>query len=122
MRRIKIVLGSAALFLAIALGWAVSAAELANVNLQEDIRDIAAQGGTRIGLLPPSSDEDISNTVVRKAQGHGIALKPQQVIVRRTSSGETSTLYIAAHYTVSVNFWLFSLNLHFAPSSDKSSS
>ncbi len=120
MRRIKIVLGSALLFLAIALGWAVSAAEVANVNLHEDIRDLAAQSGAQIGLLAPSSDEDIRNTVVRKAQEHGIALKPQEVILRRTGSGETSTVHIAAHYTVSVNCWLFSLNLHFAPSSDKS--
>jgi type III secretion system FlhB-like substrate exporter len=120
MRRIKIVLGSAVLFLAISLAWAVGAAEVANVNLQEDIRDIAAQGATRMGVVAPSSDGDISNTVVRKAQEHGIALKPQQVMVRRTGSGETSTLYITAHYTVSVNCWLFSLNLRFTPSSDRS--
>lgn len=113
-------MGLAVLFLAISLAWAVGAAEVANVNLQEDIRDIAAQGGAQIGLLAPSSDEDISRTVVRKAQEHGIALKPQEVIVRRTGSGDTSRLHIAAHYTVSVNFWLFSLNLHFTPSSDKS--
>jgi hypothetical protein len=62
VRRIKIVLGSVGLFLAIALGWVLSAAEVANVNLQEDIHDIAAQGGTQIGLLAPSLDEDIRNT------------------------------------------------------------
>ena len=47
MRKIKIALGLALLFLAIALGWAVSTAEVAQVNLHEDIRDIAAQGGTQ---------------------------------------------------------------------------
>jgi hypothetical protein len=119
VRRITIVLGLAVLFLVMSLAWAAGSAEVANMNLQEDIRDLAAQGGTRIGLLSPSSDEDIRNIVVRKAQEHGIALKPQQVIVRRTDSGETSTLHIAAHYTVPVNLWLFSLNLHFTPSSDK---
>ncbi len=108
------------MLLAISLAWSVSAAEVANVNLQEDIRDLAAQGGAQIGLRAPSSDEDIRNTVVRKAQEHGIALNPQEVTVRRTGSGDTSRLYIAAYYTVSVNFWLFSLNLHFSPSSDKS--
>lgn len=118
MRRIKLLL-VAALFLAAALVWTVSSAEMANVNLQEDMRDLAAQGGAQIGLVAPSTDEDITKIVASKAQEHGIALKPEQVIVRRTGSGETSKLYIAAHYTVSVNCWLFSFNLHFAPASDK---
>ena len=119
MGRVKIILGSAALFLAIALAWAVSAAEVANVNLQEDMRDLASQGGTQIGLVAPSTDEAITRIVAQKAQEHGIALKPEQVTVQRTGSGEKTQLHIAAHYAVSVNCWLFSLNLHFAPSSDK---
>jgi hypothetical protein len=119
MGRIKIFLAAAALFLAIALAWAVGVAEVANVNLQEDMRDMAAQGGSQIGLVEPRTDEDISKMVASKAQEHGIALKSEQVRVQRTSSGDRSNLHIAAHYTVSVNCWLFSLNLHFAPSSDK---
>ena len=119
MGRIKIFLIVAALFPAIALAWTVSAAEVANVSLQEDIRDMAAQGGAQIGLVDPSTDEDIAKMVARKAQEHGIPLKPEQVTVQRTGSGEKTQLHIAAHYTVSVNCWLWSLNLHFAPSSDK---
>jgi len=120
MGRIRILLAAEVLFLLIALGWAVGTAEIANVNLQEDIRDLAAQGGAQIGLLEPSTDDDIRNTVARKAHVHGIALKPEQVMVSRTGSEEKSKVHIAAHYTVSVNCGLFSLNLHFAPSSDKS--
>lgn len=119
MPRIKIVLGLAALFLAIALGWEIGAAEVANVNLQEDMRDLAAQGGAQIGLVAPSTDDDVRNMVASKAQADGIALKPEQVTVTRTVSGEKSQLHIAAHYTAPLNCWLFSLNLQFAPSSDK---
>ena len=119
MGRIKIFLASVALVLAIALAWTVGAAEVANVSLQEDIRDMAAQGGAQIGLVAASTDEDITKMVAQKAQEHGIPLKPEQVIVQRTDAGEKTQLHIAAHYTVSVNCWLFSLNLHFAPSSDK---
>lgn len=119
MGRIKIILGSAALLVAIALTWAVSAAEVANVSLQEDMRDLAAQGGAQIGLVEPRTDGDMSKIVASRAQEHGIPLKPDQVTVLRTGSGEKSELHIAAHYTISVNCWLFSLNLHFAPSSDK---
>ena len=38
--------------------------------------------------------------------------------VRRTDSGETSSLYLAADYTAPVNLAFFSFNLHFTPSSD----
>jgi hypothetical protein len=41
-------------------------------------------------------------------------------MVSRTGSEEKSKVHIAAHYTVPANCGLFSLNLHFAPSSDKS--
>lgn len=119
MGRIQILLAVALLFLAILLAWSVGAAEVANVNLQEEMRDLAAQGGAQIGLVEPSTDNDIRNAVAQKAQEHGIALKPEQVTVQRTVAGEKSKLHIAAHFTVPVNCWLFSLNLHFAPSSDK---
>lgn len=120
MRRVKILAAAAVPFLAIALGWEVGAAEIANMNLQEEMRDLAAQGGAQIGLVAPSTDDDVRNTIASKAQAHGIALKPEQVTVNRTVLGEKSRLHITAHYTVPVNCWLFSLNLHFAPSSDKS--
>lgn len=118
MGRVKVLLAAAVLFVVVALGWAVGAAEIESVNLREDIRDLAAQGGAQIGLLEPSTDDDIRKTVAHKAQEHGIALQPEQVMVQRTVVGEKSKLHIAAHYTVSVNCWLFSLNLHFSPSSD----
>jgi len=120
MGRIRFLLAAAVLFLVIALGWAVGAAEIANVNLQEEMRDLAAQGGAQIGLVEPSTDDDIRKIVAHKAQQHGIALKPEQVMVQRTVAGEKSKLHIEAHYTVPVNCWLFSLNFHFAPSSDSS--
>ena len=120
MGRIKLLLAAAVLFVLVALAWSVGAAEVANVTLQEEMRDLAAQGGAQIGLVEPSMDNDLRNTVAHKAQEHGIALKPEQVTVQRTVVGEKSKLHLVAHYTVPVNCWLFSLNLHFAPSSDKS--
>lgn len=89
----------------------MSVAEIANVSLQEDFRGLAAQGGTQIGLVAPSTDEDITKIVAQKAQEHGIALRPEQMTVRRTDFGGKTTLHIAAHYAVSVKCWLFSLNL-----------
>ena len=118
MRRFKIILGIALLALVTATGWQIGAWEIANASLQEEMRDMASQSGTHIGLVAPPSDDDLNAAVVRKAKEHGIDLAPAQVTVRRINPGEKSTLSLAADYTVPVNLLLFSFHLHFAPSSD----
>jgi|SRR5450755_4894883 hypothetical protein len=119
MQRFKIILGVAVLVLIIVAGWQIGSSEVANMNLQEDMRDMASQAGVHVGVVVPISDDDVSGAVVRKAKEHGIELIPAQVTVRRTTSGETSTLHLAADYTASVNLGIFSVSLHFTPSTDK---
>jgi hypothetical protein len=119
MPRIKILLGLAILGLALVAGWQIGAAELANVNFQEDLRDMASQAGAHVGVVAPSSDEQVTRTVMRKASEHGIELTPEQITVRRATSGELSTWYLAAEYTVPVNLGIYSFPLHFNPSSDR---
>jgi hypothetical protein len=119
MRKITLILGLAVLVLTVLAGWQIGACELANMNFQEDLHDLASQVGTHIGFAAPTSDEEMNLIVVHKAKEHGIDLQATQVTVRRTNSGETSTLYLAADYTVPVNLAFFSVNLHFTPTSDK---
>jgi hypothetical protein len=119
MRRITIILGIAVLVLMVLVGWQVGSWELANMNLQEEMQDLASQAGTHVGFVPPSSDEEVSHAIIRRAREHGIELKLTQVTVRRTNPGEKSTLYVAADYTVPVSLAFFSFKLHFTPSSDK---
>jgi hypothetical protein len=120
VRRITIIPGIAVLVLMVLVGWQVGSWELSNMNLQEEMQDLASQAGTHVGFVPPSSDEEVSRAIIRRAKEHGIELNPTQVTVRRTNPGEkTSTLYLAADYTVPVNLAFFSFKLHFAPSSDK---
>jgi hypothetical protein len=99
--------------------WQIGAAELANVNFREDIRDLAAQAGTNIGLVQKKSDDDITRTVIDRALSHGIGLEPSQVTVRRTDSGPTTRLYLAADYSASAKLPLLTLKLHFRPSSER---
>jgi type III secretion system FlhB-like substrate exporter len=122
MRQLKIILGLAVLVLVITAGWQIGSAEVANMNLQEEIRDMASQAGTHLGIVVPKSDDDVRDEVVRKAKEHGIDLQSDQVTVRRINPGEKSILHVSADYTVPVNLLLFSFNLHFAPSSDKKGS
>ena len=55
--------------------------ELANVELESDLRDIASQAGARIGLETMSTDEELRSAVIHKAGEHNIQLQPEQVTV-----------------------------------------
>jgi len=100
--------------------WQIGSSEVANLNFQEDIRDVASQAGARVGVVvPPSSDEVVIQTIIRKAKEHGIELRADQVTVRRTQLGEDSILHLSADYTVPVKLFFVSLSLHFAPASER---
>lgn len=119
MRRVLLILGLAVVVSAGVAGWQIASCELANVELHDDIRYLAAQIGTRIGLDAPSTDEDLRGAVIRKAQEHQIRLQPEQVTVQRTGTGDAQLVYLAADYKVRVRLLGFSLPLHFITSSAK---
>jgi len=119
MRKIILLLGLTALVMAGVTGWQIASCELANFELHDDMRYLAAQLGTRIGLNPPSTDEDLRSAVIRKAQEHEIQLEPQQVTVQRTGTGVAQIIYLAADYKVRVKLLGFSLPFHFTTSSAK---
>src|SRR6266436_9265631 len=75
MGKAKLILGLAVLALAGVAGWRIASCELASIELREDMRDLAAQVGSRIGLTPQSTDEDFRRAVVRKAEEHEIQLE-----------------------------------------------
>jgi hypothetical protein len=119
MGKAKLILGLAILGLVVAAGWQIASCEIANLELQTDMRDIAAQVASRIGLEAPNSDEDLRNAVIHKAEEHDIQLEPVQVTVQHTGSGKTSAINIAADYKARVNLLVYSFTLHFTPSSAK---
>ena len=117
--RIKIIVAMIAAALMFALGWQIAAAEVADINFREEIRDLAAQGGSNVGLLEPKSDAQMCDLVIQKAKAHGIDLQPSQVTVIRTNPGLHSTLYLAAYYSVPISLGVFSFRMHFTPSTNK---
>jgi hypothetical protein len=119
MGKSKLIFGLAVCVLGGSAGWQVATWEIANTNLQDDLRDMGAQAGTHIGVVAANSDEEMNRAVIRKAKEHGVELSPAQITVRRIGSGERTTFYLSADYTVPVNLGLFSFRLHFTPSSDK---
>jgi hypothetical protein len=113
----KYIFGIAVMVAAVMVGWEILEPEITNIIFQDELHDLAAQAGARVGLLVPSSDEDLRNAVIRRAARHEIPLEPEQVTVRRSGIPESPVLYLAVNYTVPVNLPLYSFNLHFSPTS-----
>jgi len=112
-KKIAIVIGVVALVWIFSLGWQIGAAELANVELRDDLKDVASQLGAHIGFSPPMSDEGFRDTVVRKAENDGIKLSPEQVTVVRTTSGDRVAIYLSVDYRAPIHVPGFSTTLHF---------
>ncbi len=119
MQRAKLIVGIAVLALAIIAGWPIASYELANMELHEDLRDLAAQTGAHIGLNSFNTDEDFRNAVIRAARRYEIQLEPEQVTVQRTGTTQAPFIYLAADYNVRVTLAGCSFTFHFHPSSAK---
>jgi len=122
--KIKVLLSLAVVALIVAAAWQIGGAEIANLNLREDIRDVAAQTGTHIGYQAPMNEDQVAQLLIQKAGDRGITLTPEQITVRRKplDSGffrGQSTWYVAADYSVPVNLGFTTIRLHFTPSSEK---
>jgi hypothetical protein len=99
------------------LGWQVGACEIANLELNDDLRDIAAQVGTKIGLDPIREDAELRAMVVRRAEDYDIPLQAEQVSVERSGAGDQQAIRLTVDYRARVHFLAYSFTLHFRPSS-----
>ncbi len=117
MGKVKLILGLAVLGLVIIGGWQIASCELANLELHEELHDLAAQTGAYIGLNPFNTDEDFRNAIIRAAKRHEIQLEPEQVTVERTGSPPKQIIFLAADYKARVTLPGFPFTLHFHPSS-----
>jgi hypothetical protein len=121
MGRVKLILGIAIFVAVIVTGSQIIPPELANFQFEDDLHDIAALRGSRVGLLPASTDDSLRAIVIRRAKEHDIQLAPEQVKVERVSTPGAPTVYLAADYTAPINLPGYSFTLHFTPSSTSKS-
>jgi len=119
MKKITLIACIAILALAVNAGWQIASNELANRQLEEDLRDLASRNAEHIGLTAPTTDDDLRNSVIHDAKALGIVLDPNQVTVQHTGEGKSSAVHLAADYTARVRLLGFSFNFHFTPSSDR---
>jgi hypothetical protein len=119
MNKIILIVGIVVLVLGVNVGWQIGSCQLANRQLEEDLRDLASRNAEHIGLSAPTTDDDLRNSVIRAAKEQDIALDPEQVTVRHSLQGESSVVHLVADYTKHVRLLGFSFLLHFNPSSDR---
>ena len=119
MGKVKLIVALALLVLIVSTIWQVASWEVAYIELQDDLIDIAALNSARIGLDAPSSDDDLRDTVVRKAKEHGIQLQPKQVTVVRSGTPEAPRVSLAASYRVRVSLPGYTFTVPFKPTSRK---
>ncbi|HEY4949140.1 MAG TPA: hypothetical protein VIH88_02285 [Candidatus Acidoferrales bacterium] len=119
MKKMALIACIAILALAVNAGWQIASNELANRQLEEELRDLASQNAEHIGLTAPTTDDDLRNSVIHDAKELDIVLDPNQVTVQRTGEGKSSAVHLAADYIVRVRLLGFSFNFRFTPSSDR---
>jgi hypothetical protein len=119
MRKLIILLSSVILVLAFNVGWQVGASVLANIELRDDLQDLASQLGNRVGLSSPISDDEFRRAVIDRAGRYDIELAPDQVTVERTGYGVKGAIYLQVHYSVEIHAPGYAFTMNFAPESGK---
>lgn len=113
MGTIKALFGILAIVLVIYAGFQIIPPELNNFAFQDDIKNIAMLGGAN----PHETDQEVLDSVMKKAQEHQISLTPERVTVQRVGTPGAPAVYVAVDYTVPVTLPGYSFDLHFTPSS-----
>jgi hypothetical protein len=117
MRKTVVALG---LLMALLVGfaaWQITAAYVANSELQSDMNDLATQNSARIGLSPIATEEELRETIISKGKEHGIQLLPEQVMVHRSLTTGMLGISLAVDYAAPVNLLVSSFTIRFEPSS-----
>ncbi|HEX3739945.1 MAG TPA: hypothetical protein VHV29_09480 [Terriglobales bacterium] len=116
IKKVKIALGLVAFYFLFSAAWQVGTCVLGNVELKDDMQDIVSQPAVHIGLASGPSDDDLRQTVMRKAERYNIALSPDQVIVAHYGYDAAATIYLEANYSVPIYLPHFQFSMYFNPS------
>jgi hypothetical protein len=94
-------------------GFQIIPPEISNYSFQDDLRNVSMVAGAN----PHTTDQELVDDVIKKAQEHQIPLTPEHVTVQHMATPGMNAVYVAADYSVPVKLPGYSFNLHFTPSS-----
>jgi len=113
MGTVKAIVGFLAIIAIIYAGFQIIPPELTNYSFTDDLRNIAMVGGSN----PHTTDQELVDAVIKKAQEHAIPLTQDRVTVQRIGTPGAPAVYVAVDYSVPVSLPGYSFVLHFTPSS-----
>jgi hypothetical protein len=106
MKTLKALFGVAVVVAIFYAAWTLLPPYIGNYQFEDDLRNEALMNS-----YTTKSEQEIRDTLVKKAAEYGIPLKPEQINVRRAGA----ELSIWADYTVHVDLPGFPLDLQFHP-------
>ena len=113
MGTVKAIIGLLVFVAMIYCGFQIIPPELSNYTFQDDLKNIALMGAAN----PHQTDQDIVDSIEKKAAEHQIALAPEQITVKHIGTPGAPAIYVGAEYSVPVTLPGYSFTLHFTPSS-----
>jgi hypothetical protein len=113
MGSVKAIVGLLVIVASIYALFQVVPPELANYSFTDDLRSVAMMGASN----PHTSDQELIDSVIKRARDHDITLAPEAVTVQRIGTPGSPAVYVAADYSVPVSLPGYSFTLHFTPSS-----
>lgn len=118
MGKIKLIAGLCAFAFVLSTVWHIASSELNNYLLKDDLKDVAAMSGARIGMAAPQSDADLRVAVIHRAAQHNMRLSPNQILVRRSGTDEHPAIFLAVKYQARVWMPGFALVFHYKATSN----
>jgi hypothetical protein len=116
MKKIKIAVALVAFYFLFSAGWQVAACIIANLELKDDMQEMASQFGAHAGVSAVPTDSELREAILRKAEKYDIALSADRVVVMRTGYGTTASVYLEADYSVPIYLPRYTFQMYFAPS------
>jgi|SRR5579862_156827 len=113
MGTVKAIIGFLAIIGCVYAGFQIVPPELANYSFEDDLKSVAMMGGSN----PHTTDQELIDSIIKKAQDHQITLTPESVTIQRIGTPGSPAVYVAAEYSVPVSLPGYSFVLHFNPSS-----
>jgi hypothetical protein len=113
MGTIKAITGFLLIIAVIYSAFQIIPPEMTNYSFQDDLRNIAMVGGAN----PHQTDQEILDSIMKKAQEHQLTLAPEQITIQRIGTPGAPAVYVGADYSVPVSLPGYSFSLHFTPSS-----
>ena len=113
MGAIKALIGILGIVGIVYCGFQVVPPELTNYSFQDDLRNIAMMAAANAH----QTDQELVDSIIKKAQEHQITLTPEQVTISRIGTPGAPSVYVAADYSVPVTLPGYSFSMHFTPSS-----